>query len=90
MTPNEDALFLAGYAAAVAGESRADALTAERITAEAIALGVRRVYRKELDAAFLRGRLWGQRDFCRRLREEHFEEDADIDTPIPGLDGGPR
>lgn len=54
----------------------------ERLQEEALTLGVRRVYRREIQRAFLRGRLWGQRDMMRRLREEHLE-DADADTPDP-------
>jgi hypothetical protein len=72
---------------------RAAEAEAARLQEEALSLGVRRVFRRELAAAeraaFLRGRLWGQRDMVRRLRAEHFGgvEDADAHTPIPGLDG---
>lgn len=68
---------------------RAAEAEAARLQEEAMTLGVRRVFRRELDDAFLRGRLWGQRDMVRRLRAEHFGgvEDAGWDTPIPGLDG---
>lgn len=87
MTPEYEAGFLAGLAAGLAGETLPEALTAEAIQSEALTRGVRRTYRRELAAAFNRGQLWGMRNAIRRLREEHFEE-ADADTPIPGLDGG--
>lgn len=89
MTPDYEAGFLAGLAAAHNGETLAEALTAERIQQEALKLGVRRAYRRELEAAFNRGQLWGMRNAVRRLREEHFE-DAGVDSPIPGVDGGER
>jgi hypothetical protein len=65
---------------------RAAEVEAARLQEECLSRGVQRVFRRELDAAFRRGRLWGQRDMVRRLKAEHFE-DADAHTPIPGLDG---
>jgi hypothetical protein len=64
----------------------AAAADAERCDEEALALGVRRLYRRELAAAFNRGRLQGMRDCYRHIREEHFE-DVRWDAPSPLDDG---
>jgi hypothetical protein len=60
----------------------AAAADAERCDAEALRVGVRRVHRQELAAAFNRGRLQGMRDCYRHIREEHFEDVA-WDAPSP-------
>lgn len=75
------AVWEAGYRAGREAAAR-EAAEALRCDEEALRAGVLRVYRTELKAAWLRGRIWGQRDMVRRLRGEHFE-DADLDTPIP-------
>lgn len=74
MTPDEELIFMSGYAAALAGEPPAEALAAERLQQEAIVLGVRRMFRKELADAFNRGRRYGMKDMVDRLRAEHFED----------------
>lgn len=74
MTEDEWALFLAGYAACRNGEPLPMALALERVEEEARELGVRRVYRRELEAVgrseFRKGMVAGIA-IQRRCQREH-------------------